>query len=323
MAHLADRNKIQMFNAGTESQVAIGPAAPHSNVTMTRRHWKRALTFLERLRREIAYDDCMGMAAQIAYYMLMSLIPFLIFVLSLMSQFSFGEAMEPVLLETLREQMPLEAANFVVDTVLRVLPTRSSETTLISFLVALWGSSLAVGALITTINRAYNLRPRRNMVTQKLLSIALVLLLSAILLLAMVIMLTGPKVTQDLFQFLRLASESTTFWTTIRLPVAALLVLSTMMVLYYYAPEARQRLLHVLPGSVVATVFWIVTTSAFRLFVRNFSNYNATYGSLAAVVILLAYFWITGFIFLVGAEINALMKRVELEEGRSLFRPLR
>jgi membrane protein len=57
--------------------------------------------------------------------------------------------------------------------------------------------------------------------------------------------------------------------------------------------------------------------------VRNFSNYNATYGSLAAVVILLAYFWLTGFIFLVGAEINALMKRVELEEGRSLFRPLR
>jgi membrane protein len=94
-------------------------------------------------------------------------------------------------------------------------------------------------------------------------------------------------------------------------------------VLYYYAPEARQRLVHILPGSVVATVFWIVTTSAFRLFVRNFSNYNATYGSLAAVVILLAYFWITGFIFLVGAEINALMKRVELEEGRSLFRPLR
>ena len=290
---------------------------------MSRRHWKRVIFYLERLRREIAYDDCMGMAAQIAYYMLMSLVPFLIFVLSLMSHLSFGDALEPLLLETLREQMPLEAANFVVDIVLRVLPTRSSETALVSFLVALWGSSMAVGALITTVNRAYNLRPRRNILKQKLLSIGLVLLLSAILMVAMVIMLFGPQVTQNLFQFLRLASESSTFWTSMRLPLAALLVLMTMVVLYYWAPEARQRLVHILPGSVVATVLWLVATSAFRLFVRNFSNYNATYGSLAAVVILMAYFWLTGFIYLLGAEINALMKRVELEEGRGLFRPLR
>lgn len=285
--------------------------------------WKRAIFYLERLRREIAYDDCMGMAAQIAYYMLLSLVPFLIFVLSIMSQFSFGEALEPILLETMREQMPPEAANFVVDIVVRILPTRSSETTLVSFFFMLWGSSMAVGALITTINRAYNLRPRRNFLVQKLLSIGLVIMLSAILLLAMAIMLLGPRVTQAMFQFLQLASESSSFWTSIRLPLAALLVLSTMVVLYYYAPEARQRLVHILPGSVVATVLWLVATSAFRLFVRNFGNYNATYGSLAAVVILLAYFWLTGFIYLLGAEINALMKRVELEEGRSLFRPLR
>jgi membrane protein len=290
---------------------------------MSPENLKRALFYLDRLRREIAYDDCMGMAAQIAYYMLMSLIPFLIFLLSLMSHLSFGEALEPLLLEALREQMPLEAANFVADVVTRVLPTRSSETALFSFLFALWGSSMAVGALITTINRAYNLRPRRNIVMQKLLSIGLVLLLSAILMLAMVIMLFGPQVTQALFRVLHLASESNTFWISIRLPLAALLTLSALVVLYYYAPEARQRLVHILPGSVAATVFWLLASSAFRLFVRNFSSYNATYGSLAAVVILLVYFWLTGFIFLVGAEINALMKRVEIEEGRSLFRPLR
>ena len=290
---------------------------------MVRENVKRAVFYLERLRREIAYDDCMGMAAQIAYYMLMSLIPFLIFLLSLMSHLSFGESLAPLLLQTMREHMPLEAADFVFDIVARVLPTRSSETTLISFFMTLWGSSMAVGALITTINRAYNLRPRRNILKQKLLSIGLVLLLSAILLLAMVIMLFGPQVTQSMFRLLRLATESSTFWASVRLPLASLLVLMTMVVLYYWAPEARQRLVHILPGSVVATILWLGATSAFRLFVRNFGSYNATYGSLAAVVILLAYFWLTGFIYLLGAEINALMKRVEIEEGRSLFRPLR
>lgn len=292
---------------------------------MKRRHYKRALFYLERLRREIAYDDCMGMAAQIAYYMLLSLVPFLIFVLSLMSQLSIGDQLEPVLLDIMREQFAdkADAANYVVDVIVRILPTRSRETTLVSILMTLWGSSMAVGALITTINRAYNLRPRRNMLIQKLLSLGLVLLLSAILLLAMIIMLFGPQVTQSLFRFFRLATESSTFWATIRLPLAALMVLTTMVILYYWAPEARQRLVHILPGSVAATVLWLAATSVFRLFVRNFSNYNATYGSLAAVVILMAYFWLTGFIYLLGAEINALMKRVEIEEGRSLFRPLR
>ncbi|MEZ4386260.1 MAG: YihY/virulence factor BrkB family protein [Candidatus Krumholzibacteriia bacterium] len=290
---------------------------------MSRRHLKRALLFLERLRREIAYDDCMGMAAQIAYYMLLSVIPFLIFVLSIISRLSIGQALEPILLDALRDQMPVDAANFITDIVLRVLPTRSSETTVVSFVVALWGSSMAVGALITTINRAYNLRPRRNIVTQKALSIVLVLALSAILLLALLILLFGPQVSQQVFEYLHLASETNTFWTSVRLPLAGLLAFAALAILYYYAPEARQRFIHILPGSVTATVFWLVAGSAFRLFVRNFGNYNATYGSLAAVVILLAYFWLTGFIFLVGAEVNALMKRLEVEEGRSLFRPLR
>lgn len=290
---------------------------------MSKRNWKRALFFLERLRREIAYDDCMGMAAQIAYYMLLSMIPFLIFVLSVISRLDFGEALSPLLLDTLREQMPPEAANYIVDIVVRVLPTRSSETTVVSLAVTLWGASMVVGAFITTINRAYNLRPRRNIIKQKLMSILLVLVMSAILMLALLILLFGPQVTQEAFEFLQLASETNTFWTQIRLPLAAMLAFAALAILYYYAPEARQRFIHILPGAITAAVFWMVAGSAFRLFVRNFGNYNATYGSLAAVVILLAYFWLTGFIFLVGAEINALMKRMEVEEGRSLFRPLR
>lgn len=290
---------------------------------MSNRHLKRALLFLERLRREIAYDDCMGMAAQIAYYMLLSVVPFLIFVLSVMSQFKFGDSLMPQLLESLRAQMPLEAADYIVDVVTRILPTQSSETTLVSFLVALWGSSMAVGALITTINRAYNLRPRRNIVQQKLMALLLVLVLSAVLMLAMTILVFGPQYSQRMFELLQLADESNTFWTSLRLPLAGGLAFFALAILYFYAPESRQRFVHILPGSVTATVLWLAASSGFRLFVAKFGNYNVTYGSLAAVVILLAYFWLTGFIFLLGAEINALMKRLETEDGRPLFRPLR
>jgi membrane protein len=180
---------------------------------------------------------------------------------------------------------------------------------------------MAVGAMITTINRAYNIRPRRSLLAQKLLSIALVLALSGIWLAALTIILVGPGLTQQAFEWLGLASETSTFWTNVRVPLAFVLILFAMAVLYYYAPEARQSFRWILPGAVTATVLWLGSSSLFRIFVRNFGQYNKLYGSLGAVVILLIWLYITGLIILLGAEINALMKRDRM--GHETHRPLR
>ncbi len=184
-----------------------------------RRYW----LFLVRLQREIGYDDCMGMAAQIAFYTMLGLFPFLIFLLSLVSTFPLGDALQPMLLDALREQMPVEAANYVVGIVMDLLPRSNQGLLSFGLLASLWGASMAVGALITTINRAYNIRPRRSMVTQKVLSIVLVLVLSGLWLMSMTIILMGPQVTQRIFEFVGLASETNTFWTSVRLPMAFLL----------------------------------------------------------------------------------------------------
>ncbi len=301
-----------------------GREAFHCLAAMTAKHLcRRSWIFLVRLQREVAYDDCMGMAAQIAYYMLLSTFPFLIFLMSLVSYLPIGKALEPLILDGLREQMPLEAANFVVDAVMGILPTRSQGITALGFLLALWSGSMAVGAMITTFNRAYNLRPRRNMLYQKLLAISLTLALSALFLLSLLIVLFGPQLTQQIFESLHMASQTNTIWTSLRLPIAAILAFVGLGILYYYAPEAKQRVIHILPGTVAASVMWLSASSLFRLFVRNFGNYNATYGSLAALVILMLWFWLTGFIFLLGAEINAQMKRMEHEIGHYPIRLLR
>lgn len=289
----------------------------------TIRFFKRRWLFLIRLQREIAYDDCMGMAAQIAYYTMLGLFPFLIFLLGLLSTFPLGESLQPLMLEELRSQMPIEAAQYVTDTALTLLPSRNQGLLSVGLLASLWGASMAIGALITTINRAYNIRPRRNMVVQKVYAILLTLVLSGLWLVSMTIILVGPQFTQQIFQFLGIASETNTFWTTIRLPMAFMLNLLALSILYYIAPEAKQKFRWILPGAFTATLFWMGASSAFRVFLRNFGAYNKTYGSLAAVVILLVWLWMSGFIFLVGAEINALMKRQEEEDGIQPFRRLR
>ena len=286
------------------------------------RNFKRLWLFLIRLQREIGYDDCMGMAAQIAYYTMLGLFPFLIFLLGLLGTFPLGESLQPLLLEELQSQMPPEAAQYVTDTVLNLLPNRNESLLGIGLLASLWGASMAVGALITTINRAYNIRPRRNLVVQKLYAIALTLILSGLWLMSMTIILVGPGFTQQMFEFLGIASETNTFWTSIRLPMAFALNLLALSILYYIAPEAKQKFRWILPGAFTSALFWIVASSAFRIFLANFGAYNKTYGSLAAVVILLVWLWMSGFIFLLGAEINSLMKRQEEEDGIKPFRRL-
>lgn len=277
------------------------------------RRLKRAWLFLVRLQREIGYDDCMGMAAQIAFYNLLGLFPLMIFLLNIIGLFPLGQALQSALLKELDSQMPSAAANFVVDTVLGVLPVGKGLFG-VGLIASLWGASMATGALITTINRAYNIRPRRNLITQKILSIWLTLVLAVLWLLATVIVLVGPRVTQSVFEFLGLASATSTFWTSMRLPMAFVLNLVALSILYYIAPEAKQRFRWILPGAITATVLWMGASSGFRVFLRFFSNYDVTYGSLAGLVILLVWFWISGLVFLLGAEINSLMKRMDEED---------
>jgi membrane protein len=282
------------------------------------RSLKRAWLFLVRLQRKVAQDDCMGMAAQIAFYNVLGLFPLMIFLLNIIGLFPVGRALQSELVDELGAQMPPEAASFVADTVLGLLPAGNQGLFGLGLVASLWGASMATGAMITTINRAYNIRPRRNLLKQKVLSIWLTLVLAILWMLAFVIVLVGPRVTQGVFEMLHIASETNTFWTSARLPMAFGLTLVSLSILYYIAPEAKQRFRWILPGAATGTLLWMGASSGFRFFLRNFGSYDMTYGSIAGLVILMVWFWLSGLVFLLGAEINSLMKRIDQEQHQPL-----
>ncbi len=274
-----------------------------------RRALKRTCLFLQRLQREIGYDDCMGMAAQIAYYMMLALFPFILFLLSLISHLPM---LQPdLVLSVLSEALPGDTYDLVAGTVRTLLNQRGGGLLGLGLLAALWSGSMGVGALITTINRAYNIHPKRNLLHQKILSIVLTLALSGFVILSTALVLLGPDLSHEFFRMLGLAGDSQSFWLTLRLPLVLLLNLLALSILYHFAPEAKQRYVWVLPGTVTATLLWFGASSLFRLFLRNFGSYNLTYGSIATVIILMIWLWVSGFIFLLGAEVNALMRRVD------------
>jgi membrane protein len=286
------------------------PSRPHSLPAMfNKRRMLRWGLFLRRLQREIGYDDCMGMAAQIAYFLMLSLFPFLLFLISLIS---YLPIMEPnQVLSNLSETLPAEAYDLVSGTILEILSGRERGILGFGLLAALWSASMGVGSLITTINRAYNIHPKRNIAIQKILSIILTLALSGFVIMSTAIILLGPQFTHQMFQWLGMAGDSMNMWTTLRLPLVMVLNLLALSILYFFAPEAKQRYVWILPGAITATLLWLGASSIFRLFVRNLGSYNVTYGSIAAFIILMVWLWLSGFIFLLGAEINALMRRMD------------
>jgi membrane protein len=251
----------------------------------------------------------MGMAAQIAYFMMLGLFPLLLFIISLLS---FLPILEPdQVLANLSDAIPPASYELVANTIHSVLSQNDGAILGLGLLAALWSGSIGVGALITTINRAYNIHPKRNIAYQKLLAILLTILLSAFVLVSTFTILSGPDVTQLVFQKLGLPFSSSSFWMNMRLPLVLFSNLFAFSIVYYVAPEAKQRFVWILPGACTSTILWFGASSLFRIFVSNFGSYNITYGSIAAFIILIVWLWISGFIFLLGAEINALMRRMD------------
>ncbi|MCP4801009.1 MAG: YihY/virulence factor BrkB family protein [bacterium] len=274
-----------------------------------KRRMKKWGLFLRRLQREIGYDDCMGMAAQIAYFMMLGLFPLLLFIISLLS---FLPILEPdQVLANLSDAIPPASYELVANTIHSVLSQNNGAILGLGLLAALWSGSIGVGALITTINRAYNIHPKRNIVYQKMLAILLTIMLSAFVLVSTFTILSGPDVTQLVFQKLGLPFSSSSFWMNMRLPLVLFSNLFAFSIVYYVAPEAKQKFVWILPGACTSTILWFGASSLFRIFVSKFGSYNITYGSIAAFIILIVWLWISGFIFLLGAEINALMRRMD------------
>jgi membrane protein len=195
---------------------------------------------------------------------------------------------------------------------------RASATAGLAFvlglLAALWSASGYVGGFMKASNVIYEVEEGRPFWKLRPLQIAvtvLVVLLAAAISLAIVV--TGP-LAHKVGDVIGLGDTAVTVWSIAKWPVIAAIVSQMIAFLYWVAPNVRQPGYRwISPGGVLAVVLWVIASGAFAFYVANFGSYNKTYGSLAAVIILLVWLWITNLVILLGAELNA-----EIERGRQI-----
>jgi len=265
------------------------------------RGWRDVLA---RTWREQSADNMSVLAAGVAYYMLFSLFPAMTALVSLYGLFNDPATVEAQI-RSVAGILPEQASELVLQQLASVASAPSGGLgagLAISVGVALWSASFAVQTMITALNIAYDETERRSM--PRFYAVSLGLTLAAILFVPVALGLVA--VLPAVLSAFRLGGTAETLATWLRWPVLAVLVMLALAALYRFAPcRATPRWRWVSWGAVVATLVWIAASVGFSIYVRSFADYNATYGSLGGVVVLLFWFYITAYVVLLGAELNA------------------
>jgi membrane protein len=172
-------------------------------------------------------------------------------------------------------------------------------------LLAVTSSSAAMIAIIDTLNHAYGVEESRPWWRVRLLAIALTVGLALFILVSFALVLAGPTLATRLADLWRLGPLFEWTWKILQWPIVFALVGLGITLVYYFAPDAEQRWVWVTPGAVLTAVLWLLASLGFKLYVSNFASYTETYGAIGGVMVLLLWFYISGLVMLLGAELNA------------------
>ena len=262
---------------------------------------------LLRVKDEISNDHVSISAAGVAFYGLLAIFPAIAALIGIA-----GLMFDPAGIEGQLEQaaavLPENAARILQDQARKVAENSGGTASFAAIgglALALYSASAGMRTLMESMNIAYDEDEKRGFVALYATSLAL----TVVLIIGAVVAMGAVLVLPTLFGSLGLGAVFQAVLNYGRWPVLALLMILGLAVIYRYGPsreDARWR--WITPGAVIATVLWVIASIAFSIYVRNFGSYNETYGSLGGVIILLMWFWLSAFIVLLGAELNAEME---------------
>ena len=252
-------------------------------------------------------DDMATYASALAYQVFFSLFPFILFLIALLGFLKLSSFFE-WLRQHSQMLLPAEASD-QVNRVINELQQEQGGLLSLGALVALWTASAAVRATMNALNVAYEVDERRPAWKLYPLSVIYTIGIAAMMIIAAVLLTVGPQAVQWLAQQVGLEQVFVTLWAWLRWPAAFLILTLAVAIIYYVAPNVEQRFRFITPGALFAVLVWIAASFGFSYYVRTFADYNATYGSIGAIIILLLYFFISAAVLMLGAEINSTIER--------------
>lgn len=273
-------------------------------------HGVPIMTVAKRTWKSVVEDRVFGVAAELGFYFLFALFPTLFSASSILGLAARSATkIYDQLLSYLALVIPTAAMGTVLDTFNQTTAASTSGKVTFGLMAAVWSASVGISALQDTLNAVYKITESRSYIRARIYAIGLTVVLSVIVSCCLGSMLAGDVLASVVVE--RVPGHLLAVVVSHAVRVGAWLVATALLalsfaVIYYWAPDLKRRRWHWLtPGGAVGIVGWLLASLGLRIYLHFFNSYSVTYGSLGAVIILLTWFYITGLMLLLGAEINS------------------
>jgi membrane protein len=270
---------------------------------------------LRKTIREFSDDNCTDLAAALTYYAVLSLFPGLLALVSILGLVGQAEQTTNAMMNMLGQVAPAQAMDVIQQPIQQLASSPGAGLAFVIGLVgAIWSASGYVTAFGRAMNRIYEVEEGRPfwVLRPMMLLVTVVVLLLAVLTMLMLVV-SGP-VAEAIGSVVGLGEAAVTVWDIAKWPVVVIFAVVIVALLYYATPNVKQPKFRWMSlGALIALVVLALATVGFAFYVANFGNYNATYGAIGGVIVLLLWFWLANLALLFGAEFDA-----ETERGREL-----
>ena len=256
-------------------------------------------------------------AAALAFYFFFAIFPLLIFLVNVLGFFvSAGGDLRANLIAFIKSLAPSLAFSLISSTIDEIATSAGIVKLLLGGIAALWFGSLGVTALSESLNAMYGVRESRTWLQVRAAGVGLTIVLLTVTLFALMLVVYSGKVGEFIAESLEQEASFAVFWTFAQIPVAVGFVLLSFAIIYYFAPDLReQKWYWITPGSLIGVALWLTASFVLSTYLRFADSYSVTYGSLAGVIVLMLWFYVTGSAILIGGKINAEIENAAARAG--------
>ena len=249
-------------------------------------------------------DDIFALGAQLAYYLMLSFFPFLIF---LMTVVGFSHLDSADILDGLRTILPNNVFSLVDVTVVEIVETQNAGLLGASIVLTIWSASSGFRAVIKGLNKAYNIKDSRSFIKRSFVAIIFTLALVMLIMLTLAMMVFGEVIGKYILAIFPFKSVIAYIWNISRYLIVVFMMILIFACIYRYTPAKKVSWREVYPGAIVSTLGWIIVSLGFSYYINNIANYSRLYGSVGAVFVLMTWLYITSMILILGAEFNSIL----------------
>lgn len=251
-------------------------------------------------------------ASSLSFNFFLALFPAIIFFFTLIPYLPIND-FQTTLFGILQSVLPENAFETVKSTISDILTNKRSGLLSVGFLMTLYFATNGVNAVIDAFNKSYHTSENRPWIKQRLISVFLVIILAVLLITAIALITVGSFLLNYLVEYGILKGEITIYLLfASRWIILLAMLFFGISFLYYFAPAKKKRFRFISAGSSLATFLILITTFGFNFYVTNFSKYNALYGSIGTLIIILMWIYFNAIILLIGFELNASISNAKI-----------